>query len=69
MTVIVPYVQLNITLNCHSPFGNKMAASLENVLHVIFLLFTGNGNICPLLPTCVRNLYLTLNYHSILDRK
>lgn len=56
MTVIVPYVQLNITLNCYSPFGNKMAASQENVLHVIFLLFTGNGDICPLLSTCVRNL-------------
>lgn len=39
MTVIVPYVQLNITLNCHSPFGNRMVASQENVLHVIFFTF------------------------------
>lgn len=44
MTVIVPYVQLNITLNCHSPFGgNKMAASQENVLHVIFYFSQETG--------------------------
>lgn len=52
---------------CHSPIRNKIAAS-PNLLYsslgcgFFFLLFTGTLKTCPLLSTCLRRLWLTLNY-------